>query len=285
MLCSNIPMRNRHAVVPPTAVKTWAVMTAGTQIPQRPPYVSGKSRPPYAYSGEARPFLRGAAYGWLHRTRAWYVLATSYVAASTFMLLSHVTDTRLSIVLVSLRLLQAATTSLNVWLSDGFHNSDKYGPEALSAASEIRWLKGDFFGISTVLTSSLWLWSANIGWASGLPEAGLASGVATFLVAVISTTLVPRRDGCLAVQALMAVQFLGLMGFLVWTILSSPALFTAFGINVFIYGIYAPGFALYVLRRPKRDDFGYHEYFHAFVITGHVASMVLDLRNLLLSTF
>jgi hypothetical protein len=110
----------------------------------------------------------------------------------------------------------------------------------------------------------------------------------------------------------MGVQFVPLMGFLIWSILSSRARAAVLGVYTLICEIadpthnarilrqmpprslgtglrappwcgtfrgldyqsdclpvvdwvYVPGFLAYVLRWPKREDFGYHEIFHAAV--------------------
>ena len=46
-----------------------------------------------------------------------------------------------------------------------------------------------------------------------------------------------------------------------------------------IFVLYAPGLVFYVLKKPKRPDFGFHEYFHTSVLLGHMCSMLLDLRE------
>mmetsp|Transcript_1488 Transcript_1488/g.4204 ORF Transcript_1488/g.4204 Transcript_1488/m.4204 type:complete len:111 (+) Transcript_1488:163-495(+) len=50
--------------------------------------------------------------------------------------------------------------------------------------------------------------------------------------------------------------------------------------NAIIFWIYAPGLILYVLKKPKNQTFGFHEWFHSSVIAGHIASMIFDLRNI-----
>ena len=52
-------------------------------------------------------------------------------------------------------------------------------------------------------------------------------------------------------------------------------------VNRVIFGIYAPGLFLYVLKKPKSQFFGFHEYFHTSVIAGHIASMLFDLRDVM----
>ena len=48
--------------------------------------------------------------------------------------------------------------------------------------------------------------------------------------------------------------------------------------NALIFALYAPGLVFYVLKKPKSERFGFHEYFHASVLLGHMSSMLLDLR-------
>ena len=49
-----------------------------------------------------------------------------------------------------------------------------------------------------------------------------------------------------------------------------------------IFALYAPGLVFYVLKKPKSDRFGFHEYFHASVLLGHMSSMLLDLREVVI---
>jgi Ni/Fe-hydrogenase b-type cytochrome subunit len=81
-----------------------------------------------------------------------------------------------------------------------------------------------------------------------------------------------------AVKGIMAFQFVGLLGYLCWyAVALAPVACLK---NSIIFWIYAPGLILYVLKRPKNPVFGFHEMFHTSVLAGHVASMVLDLRNI-----
>ena len=52
--------------------------------------------------------------------------------------------------------------------------------------------------------------------------------------------------------------------------------------NALIFALYAPGLVFYVLKKPKSDRFGFHEYFHASVLLGHMSSMLLDLREVVI---
>jgi hypothetical protein len=182
------------------------------ELPHRRPFLTAQPshfvmldaaplpRPPYMLSKESRPRWRGKCYGVLHRTGAWYGLVIAYLAAVAVLLSRGAHQG--AVLCFSLRVFHAISTSLNVWLSNGFHNPDKRAPGdpctavvgympilcavwsrslsqvcvcldssgALSEAAETRWLKADFVGISLVLSCSLWLWSAN----AGLPRDGLA---------------------------------------------------------------------------------------------------------------
>ena len=110
--------------------------------------------------------------GWLHRTGLWYVLATAYFAVAAA-LGSSASPGRLA-----LRVLAAAATCANVWISDGYHNGDKRGGNAYTAAAETVWLRWDYVGISSVLTTQLWLWSVNFGWPGATALLGGVSGAA-----------------------------------------------------------------------------------------------------------
>merc|ERR1712048_997866 len=110
----------------------------------------------------------------------------------------------------------------------------------------------------------------------------ILSGVSSGAIALLSAFLVPEAAGRTSVKLILAVQFVLIMGSFIWTLLSSPVLAAKFGFNTLIYWMYAPGFILYALKWPKRDDFGYHEAFHTSVLGGHLSSMILDLRHILL---
>ncbi len=136
------------------------------------------------------------------------------------------------------------SVSANVYISDGYHNADRRGGDAYTRDAELNWLRCDYVGISAVLTSLLWLWSANVCWGCGLRGVALASGVATFAIAAIARWVVPRKSGHLACKLIMAVQFVGLLGYLVsllavWAPVACER-------NGAIFWIYAPGLLLYV---------------------------------------
>lgn len=212
--------------------------------------------------------------GWLHTTRIWYLLSLAYVAAAFLM------PTRLPLLPreLLLRVLAAIASSANVLISHGYHNPDKRGPKAMTPESELTWLRLDYLGISSVLTTLLWLWSANLGFPGRTGACSVASGVATALVAILARLWVPKKAGHNTVKAIMAGQFVGLLGYFVFFALRRAP--PAAQVNKIIFSIYAPGLILYVLKKPKSAVFGFHEFFHTSVIGGHLASMVFDLRDI-----
>jgi len=208
--------------------------------------------------------------GWLHNTRSWYLLSLAYVAAAWFL----PTRLHLSPRELLLRALAAAASSANVLISDGYHNPDKRGPAAYTPDAELRWLRLDYVGISSVLTTLLWLWSSNLNFPGAMAACSWASGISTALVAIFSRVWVPEKAGHYAVKGIMAFQFVGLLGYLAAFAIPRPC-----SVNRIIFAIYMPGLLMYVLKKPKSAVFGFHEYFHTSVIAGHVASMLLDLRD------
>ena len=231
-------------------------------------------RPPYLLTGYPRPKWRGQKMGWLHKTRSWYLICAAYVLLAWKL----PTAWPLSGTGLAFRVIAALASSANIWISDGYHNGDQRGGEGYTPKTETFWLRCDYVGISSVLTSLLWLWSANFGWVGRLRAIGAASGLATALIALISAFVVPKAVGHNAVKGIMAFQFVGLLGYLCWyAVALAPVACLK---NSIIFWIYAPGLILYVLKRPKNPVFGFHEMFHTSVLAGHVASMVLDLRNI-----
>ena len=119
--------------------------------------------------------------GWLHTTRVWYLICIVYfIACCKIPTKFPLTSSELV-----LRLLASLASSANVLISDGYHNGDKRGAAAYTAEAETTWLRWDYVGISSVLTTLLWLWSANIGMCGRLPAVGVASGVCTALVGAL----------------------------------------------------------------------------------------------------
>ena len=215
-------------------------------------------RPPYVLTGYPRPMWRGRMMQWLHYSRAWYMLSALYVLFAWF-------PRTLSPFELSLRAVVGLASSANVLISNGYHNPDKRGAHALTPAVETTWLKWDYIGISSVLTSQLWLWSANFGWAASLSLVSIAGGLSTALVAALAAFVVPRKLGHSLVKAVMGVQFVGFLGYMC-------ALATVLGVitgpsakAVAIFWVYAPGLIFYVLKRPRSPIFGFHELFHTSV--------------------
>ena len=332
----SIPRAASHCEVVTAAglAASAAKQVGGEQQPEamheeRAPVVA--PRPPYTLTGLLRPHWRGRKMGWLHTTGTWYAAAAAYVLLA-WKLPSPVPLTASE---VGLRAVVALASCANIWISDGYHNGDRRGGDAYSPETELFWLRLDYVGISSVLTSLLWLWSSNFGWVGRLRATAVAGGAATALIALLSGTTVPQKAGCappparrtsalsltatrpaperavaesapfararrgggdrllraaarcplrarrhLAVKLIMAMQFVGLLGYLCWfAVLSAPA---ACLWNTIVFWVYAPGLILYVLKKPQCQTFGFHEYFHSSVIAGHVVSMALDLRNVML---
>ena len=236
-----------------------------------------QARPPYLLTDLPRPLWRGQMMGWLHATRVWYIIALAYVIAAWKL----PTTVPLTGAQLALRAGAAVASSANVLISDGYHNGDqrsgKEGVYGFTAPGETFWLKWDYVGISSVLTSLLWLWSSNLGWAGQLKAVSVAGGIITGLVATLSRFVVPKKIGHTAVKILMAIQFVGLLGYLI-SLLGSAASACAF--NGIIFWVYAPGLILYVLKKPQNQVFGFHEMFHTSVLAGHVISMLCDLRDI-----
>ena len=104
-------------------------------------------------------------------------------------------------------------------------------------------------GISSILTTQYWLWASNFGWVRRLQLGGWLSGVALVLVVAVSKLVVPRKAGHTTVKAVMGVQFVGLLGYLVsMAYFVGPAVNR---INTLVFAAYAPGLVCYVLKKPK----------------------------------
>ena len=202
-------------------------------------------RYPYTLTDLPRPVWRGRMMGWLHKTRLWYLLAVIYVALAV-----RLKKTPLD---VGIRAAAAIATSANIFISDGYHNGDKRGTrrrnEAYDPTVERQWLKWDYVGISAILATQYWLWASNFGWVRRLQLGGWLSGVALALVVALSKLVVPRKAGHAAVKAVMGVQFVGLLGYLVSTAyFVGPAVNR---LNTLVFAAYAPGLVCYVLKQPK----------------------------------
>jgi len=221
--------------------------------------------------------------GWFHKTRTWYLVAVLYVVLAAVLGRGFRRSTPLSAIQLGWRVLAAGATSANVFISDRYHNPDRRlwaGRErAYSAEAEMWALRSDYVGISSVLTTQLWLWSANMGWMLKLPLVAWASGVATFLVTLLSFLVVPAKSGHRLVKALMGCQFMAMLGYLAYSVMAvAPAPCKS---TVLIFFTYFPGLLVYALKWPKSSIFGFHEWFHTSVLCGHTISMIFDLRNVL----
>jgi len=234
-------------------------------------------RHPYVLSGLERPTWRGAAMGWMHRTRTWYVLVSLYVGLAAWLGRASA-DLPLTATQLAIRVFVAAASSANVFISDRYHNADQRGKRALTSEAETLWLRCDYLGISMVLTSLMWLWSSNVAWVGSLRVSSALCGLATLALSVVSRLVVPRKAGHTAAKLIMAVQFVGFLGHLAITVVrAAPA---KCAVNSIIFFIYMPGLLLYAIKWPKRSDFGFHEWFHSSVLLGHVSSMICDLRDI-----
>ena len=290
----------------PATVATGSADAAGA--------ASAMVRVPYFISGRARPTWRGAFMGWLHRTRLWYAWSAVYLVLARCLAPA---GAPLGAGAMLIRVLLAAAFSANVLISDGYHNPDRRGGDALSADAELVWLRCDYIGISAVLSANYLLWASNLRWTNGLGLGGAASAAATALVTLLSATVVPRQAGHLAVKVIMGLQFSVLLTYLVRPRARPPARVppapcrrppappppaaaaltpsararaqvglmlwsNGFVANALIIALYAPGLVYYVLKKPKSERFGFHEYFHASVLLGHMSSMLLDLREVVI---
>ena len=176
------------------------------------------------------------------------------------------------------RLLAAVVTSLNVFVSDGYHNGDRRGSDALSVDTELTWLRWDYFFISWILTFNVWLWGSHLGWAA-THAVNLLSGAATALVGVFSrlATADTTHYGHTATISLMGLQYFGSLAYFA---LARPPMSAALALCALVYVTYGLGLAMWVLRLPRSSTFGYHEYFHMSVVAGHSTTMACDLAAL-----
>jgi len=245
--------------------------TAGDMNPRN----DRPARPPYLLTNLPHPTYRGQLMGWLHKTRTWYYLAGTYLFAAA--VLSTRSATPLSLTQYAWRVLAAAATSANVLISDGYHNGDQRGKTAYTPEVETHWLRCDYVGISSVLSTQYWLWGSNLGWVRQLGPMGYVSAISTLVIALLARFVVPKKAGHSMVKGIMGFQFAALFGYLIaLCVCSAPC-----RINALIYAAYAPGLVMYAIKKPKRPDFGFHEAFHTSVLIGHSASMLLDLRDIL----
>jgi hypothetical protein len=191
-----------------------------------------QQRMPYFVSGLPRPKYRGVAVGWLHSTRAWYLIALAYAGAAWWLSASP----------MALRFLAACVTSANIWISDGYHNADRRSAAARTPRAELTWLRADYTGISCILTYNLWLWASNLGLPWRSPITAL-SGIATALVGLFSclATADANHFGHLSVKLIMAFQYFCLFPCLVLGSPTSLARGLALAVY-FTYGRASAGF-------------------------------------------
>ena len=171
--------------------------------------------------------------GFLHRSRAWYLVALAYVVTSAALL--PVPRATLD---VFLRACLASASSLSVLISDGYHNPDLRGSRNVTSEKELFWLRWDYVGISAILTTNFWLWASNIGWTPGLKVGAVLAGLSTAAISRASFTIVPERKGHIFVKLTLAFQFVAVLGYLVSQALASPIKLAAI-----IYLCYCPGSA------------------------------------------
>ena len=231
----------------------------------------GQGRRPYLLTGLPRPKYRGALVGFLHRTRLWYICAALYLIAA--LRRSAASSVPLTAVEKTIRVIAAAASSANIFVSDAYHNAD-LKPGCYTREHELFWMRCDYFGISAVLAYNQFLWSGNIGWRCRSRLAAAYSALCLGTIGIAAPRLSGSRDGSTKlVKYLTGTQFLPAMTYLVLVMHAS----TGGGL---IYALYATGLCLYVAKVPQSANYGFHEIFHSLVVLGHLASMGFDLRDI-----
>ena len=230
-------------------------------------------RPPYYISGWSRPRYRGSFVRWLHATRAWYIIAFAYVVAAV-----RLPSSPLPLQALALRVLAAGVTSINIFVSNGYHNTDRRGEDAMTPEAELAWLRWDYFVISWILTYNSWLWASHLGW-NWNHCINIAHGICTATVAAFArlATLSSTSLGHLGAVGTMGVQYFAPFAYLL--VVGGSGL--AFSLCLAVFLTYGLGLLLWILRFPRNEKFGYHELFHVSVIAGHLVSMGCDLRVIL----
>lgn len=247
-----------------------ATVVASVDLPSADP------RPPYLLSGLPRPRYRGALMGVLHRTRLFYLLAAGYFIAAVR--LSAASLVPLTAAGIALRFIAAAFSSANVFISDAYHNGDA-DPKTYTESNELYWMKWDYVGISAVLCYNMLVWSMNLGWAGRSRLFSIYSVACFGLVSALATKLKGDRDSyglgsTKLVKYLTGTQWLPALTCLV---LCATPTSLAHGV---IYLVYGAGLVLYLSKKPQSSVFGFHEYFHSFVVAGHLTSMGFDLADI-----
>tara|TARA_B110001452_G_scaffold265023_1_gene269008 strand:+ start:1008 stop:1772 length:765 start_codon:yes stop_codon:yes gene_type:complete len=175
---------------------------------------------------------------------------------------------------VSLRVAAAVISSSNIFISDAYHNGDRK-PGCYTKEHELFWMRCDYFGISAILAYNQLLWTANIGWHCRTRLAAIFSSICLAVVGAAAPRLSGNRDGSTKlVKYITGLQFMPSLTYLVLTMSGAMTRIAA------IYVLYATGLVLYLAKTPQSEVFGFHEYFHGFVVLGHLASMGLDLLDI-----
>ena len=254
------------------------------------------------YRGQGhRPALRGAVMKLL--LPYWPTAALGHAVICTLVLEPSPVSVR-----SMLRALVAIATSLNVFFSDRFHNSDTHGaslPLKERRVLEVFWLRLDFTGISFVLSSTFALWSCHFAWSPPFVSLTLLGFGATCLVACAAFALFERdgssRAGEVVIKLTLGVQYIFLFGYMVIVALQTPC--APHAIIWFTYLPVSPadhesravapttivravppscvqGFVAYTLGRPVDGPaWGAHDVFHVCVLLGHVMSAGCDTVN------
>jgi len=234
----------------------------------------GQSRRlPYFHGGGERPLLRGSVMANL--LLVWPVaVAVHFGAVALF-------EPRPG--RAAIRLLVGIATTLNVFFSDRYHNSDLRYPDGSASQRterEVAWLRCDFVGISLVLSTTFLLWTSHFGWPASLATLTWLTGAATAAVAAAAFGLYGRGDGAIRtaeaiIKATLGVQYVFFFGYMVLLALRTPC-----APNTAIWFTYMPGFLSYALKWPADGPaWGSHDVFHVFVLLGHAMSALCDAVN------
>jgi len=234
----------------------------------------GQSRRlPYFHGGGERPLLRGSVMANL--LLVWPVaVAVHFGAVALF-------EPRPG--RAAIRLLVGIATTLNVFFSDRYHNSDLRYPDGSASQRterEVAWLRCDFVGISLVLSTTFLLWTSHFGWPASLATLTWLTGAATAAVAAAAFGLYGRGDGAIRtaeaiIKATLGVQYVFFFGYMVLLALRTPCV-----PNTAIWFTYLPGFLSYALKWPADGPaWGSHDVFHVFVLLGHAMSALCDAVN------
>ena len=254
---------------------------------QRRPGGAKAVRDNYYIDGDPRPRLRGKLMAVCLPVWPWAV-------GLHWLALAFLQPDRAD--LIVLRGLVAFATWFNVLTTDRYHRGDLAHP---ALDYEISWLRWDFVAISAALSSHFALWAAHFNYWEPLGPMAAAGFVATGLVGCAAFCLFemdathtcfqdpsgrwppkpasgPRTTaGRCCILGLFALQFFGLFGYMVQQALRTPC-----APSTLIWWVHLPGILCYVSQMPRDGPaWGAHDLFHAFVLAGYVASVVLDAVN------